>query len=127
MLLLLPQAADQGGRTATEHIQRGRLSSSRVIAPIPWTLLAQPVHKHAGGLAWHGEELADQLSVTVPQERVRGLGSHTGQLMGNKGKVTLGEQRGEHAMSLPHGLSCETQNALLCLPGNAALHPSLLP
>src|SRR5215471_2531392 len=39
LLLLLPQAANQGGRTTTEHVKRGRLSSSRAIAPVPWTLL----------------------------------------------------------------------------------------
>src|SRR5215475_2154969 len=90
LLPLLPQAADQSGRTATEHIKRGRLSSSRAIAPVPWTLLAQPVHEYTGGLAWHGEELADQPSVTVPKERVRGLMSHTCKLMGNQEIVTLG-------------------------------------
>src|SRR5919198_6102990 len=34
-LLLLPQAADQGGRTATEQIKRSHLSSRRAIAPVP--------------------------------------------------------------------------------------------
>src|SRR5712691_2034384 len=89
-LLLLPQAADQGGRTATEQIKRGRLSSSRAMAPVPWTLLAQPVYEPAGSLAWHGQELTDQPSVTVPKERVRGLVSHMGQLMDNQGIVALG-------------------------------------
>src|SRR5215217_4495076 len=45
-LLPLPQATDQGGGTATEQITRGRLGSVRAIAPVPWTLLAQPVHEH---------------------------------------------------------------------------------
>src|SRR5262249_39218195 len=89
-LLLLPQAADQGGRSATEQIKHAGTSSRRAIAPVPWTLLTQPVHEHAGSLAWHAEELADQPSVTVPKERVRGVVSHTGQLMGKQGIVALG-------------------------------------
>src|SRR4029450_8987020 len=84
-LLLLLQAADKGGRTTTEQIKRTGISARRAIAPVPWTLLAQPVHEHAGSLTWHGEELADQPSVTVSKERIRGLVSHTGQLMGNQG------------------------------------------
>jgi len=89
-LLLLPQAADQGGRTTTEQIMHGRCGSGRAIAPVPWTLLAQPVHEPAGSIEWHGEELADQPSVAVPKERVRGLMSHTGQLMGDQGIIALG-------------------------------------
>ncbi len=89
-LLLRSQAADEGGRTATEQIKRAGISARRAIAPVPWTLLAQPVHEHADGLARHGEELADQSPVTVVKERVRSLVSHTGQLMGNQGIVALG-------------------------------------
>src|SRR5512145_274923 len=56
-LLLLPQAADQGGRPPTEHIKPGRLGSSRAMAPVSWTLLTQPVHEYAGSFTWHSEEL----------------------------------------------------------------------
>src|SRR4029453_8063505 len=48
MLLLLPQTADQGGRTATEHIKRGRLSSRRAIPPEPWTLPGHPGYGKCG-------------------------------------------------------------------------------
>ena len=89
-LLLSPQAADEGGRAATEQIHRGPLSSSRAVPPVPWTLLVQPVDEDASHRVWHGEELAHQPSVTLPEECFRGRLAHTGQFMGNQGIVALG-------------------------------------
>src|SRR5262249_56717917 len=89
-VLLLPQLAQEGSRSATHQITCCPLSPSRTIPPVPRALLLQPVEKHRGRYTRHPDAFPDQAAIAFAQQCLGGLVPHTGKLMDNQRVVALG-------------------------------------